>query len=211
MRASDEKREQIVNRFLLDNFFKRFDKSAQLVFDTQRQTSGVDVIFKGLNVDIKAQTNYINNPTDTYCLEVSTLNRKGYPITGWFLNDDLVTDYYTFAWVTKADTDDKGNLLKVNEVEVIFVSKQSLRKFVKLYASCDEMLSTAELMRKTGTRHKQLGGCSGVHYTMSDKLIEKPVVLVIPKSILHSVALKHCIVTAGATGLRTVSENETNG
>ena len=208
MRASDEKREQIVNQFLLDNFFKRYDSTATLVNDVGRQTKGVDAIFHKLNVDIKAQTNYINNPTDTYCLEISTLNRNGEPINGWFLNPEVITDYYTFAWVTDADVNDKGNLLKVNKAEVIFIKKENLRRFIKLYASDEVLLNTAEQMRSTGTQRKALSGCAGVHYTMSDQLIEKPVVLVIPKSVLHSLSVKHCIVGVGS--LQDVGKNVTN-
>ena len=192
MRASDEKREQIVNRFLLDNFFKKYDPNAELVVDEQKQLLGADLIFKGLDVDIKAQTSYLNNPRDTYILEISTLNRWGHPIPGWFINPYNTTMYYCFVWIPNASVDNRGNLLKVNKAELLFVRKSALRNCIKLMASDDKLYRTSEMMRKTGTRHKILD--RGIRYVMSDQLKEKPVALVIPKSLLHVISIKHCLV-----------------
>lgn len=193
MRASDEKREQIVNKFLLENFFKKFDPKAELVTDVARQVKGSDVVFKGYNVDVKAQTSYLNNPTDTFILEVSTLNRYGDPIEGWFIKGDSITDFYVFTWIPDADVDNKGNLIKVNKAEIIFIKKEALRNFMRIRASDKELLDVADAMRLYGTRHRRLD--NDIHYTMSEQLQEKPVNLVMPKSLLHLLSIKHCIVS----------------
>ena len=70
------------------------------------QIEGSDIILSipSLNiqdavVDEKASIYYINKDLRTFVLEISFLNR-GYQIQeGWFVNDQLSTQYYLMQWI----------------------------------------------------------------------------------------------------------------
>lgn len=193
-RIQDEKKESFVNRVLLSTFFLKIDPKAKLIYDVHRQCAGTDAEFLGQNVDIKAQTSYINHPTNTFALEISTNNRSGCEMVGWFLNPTLETDAYAFVWIPNATMN--GNEIKyINEMEVMVVDKKRLMDYVNTFHANDELMQIADEMRTMHSARYPI--TNGMHLTLSESLAETPVNLVVNKSILKRFATYHRIVGAG--------------
>ena len=192
-RKFDSNQEKIINQFTYTFFLKKEYKDVEMVYDVDKQICGIDAICDGLNIDIKAQASYINNPRPTFILELSFLDKYGNLKKGWFLNDKLSTTHYCFIWIPSA----KSNILKsiddINRLEIMVVDKERLKDYIfnkygerNIYKTLDEMITN-------GVRYTFLDG--GVKYCQTTTLFEKPVTLVVPKYILKKFSTKHCIVT----------------
>lgn len=78
--------------------------------DTWHQYGGVDTSIGKLNIDEKFKIRGLMNQVLQYpSLEVSFLNKSGYVNDGWFVNDDLSTDYYAYIGVS-ASVDHESQL-----------------------------------------------------------------------------------------------------
>lgn len=104
---SDLSKEGQVTEYLKRNVFDKLFDTWSVVTDTETQKQGVDV--RGVYdseecfVDIKTQIDYVNNPLNTFVLELFSETNYNENI-GWFLNDDLKTDYYLFVRLNSVDT-----------------------------------------------------------------------------------------------------------
>lgn len=213
MRKEDSQQEAILNDFLLENFFQKMNPSARLVSDKETQIAGADIQQdtrdgKTVNIDIKAQSSakYINNPRPTFVLELSSLSKWNEPFIGWFLNPDLITDYYTFVWVLEADVDEKGHIhdkSDVHKVEVMTVHKARLKEYIMSLLDEDELDSTIRYMRDAEETYQPL--TRGVHFSHTPTLWEKPVNLVVHKNVLKQFAVSHRIVTPD--GMTVIGKN----
>lgn len=88
----------------LNSFFTNYS----LQTNTEIQRKGIDITATYNNmettVDVKSQLDYINNPLDTFVLEIfSETNTQGSNNKGWFVNTELETDYYIFTRFPKVD------------------------------------------------------------------------------------------------------------
>lgn len=105
--TSDLSKEAQVTEYLKRHLFDRLFESWSVVDDTERQKQGIDV--RGVYdseeccVDIKAQMDYVNDPLSTFVLELFSETNYAENI-GWFLNDELETDYYLFVRLNAVDT-----------------------------------------------------------------------------------------------------------
>ena len=202
-RRFDSKQEYIINSFLNQFYFKKVNPSTKIVKDTELQIAGVDFRQKNkfgqiINIDVKAQSSarYINNPQPTYILELSSLNKYDEPFIGWFLNEELITDYYCFVWIPEADTDHDGrlkNMYDIKKAEVMTVSKAKLHEYIMPLLRAVDLDRTIRLMRDTELTRKPL--TSELHFSHTPNLREKPVNLVAKKSLLKKFAVEHCVVT----------------
>ena len=204
-RKNDEKQEKIINSYLLEKYFCKIMPNAELVFDTDLQVAGADVSVELSNgrttyFDIKAQSSakYINDPRPTFCLEVSSLNRYGEEFEGWFINDELITDYYTFVWIHEAKTNSQNRIVSPNDIyklEVMTVSKKKLKKYILAQLGNTDIDKVVRIMRDGGKRRLDIS--DGIHFSHSPQLHEKPVNIIVKKSVLKKFALKkfgHCYV-----------------
>lgn len=187
------------------------NSTARLVDDVDLQVAGVDVQQENkkgetVNIDIKAQSSakYINNPRPTFVLELSFLNKYEEPFVGWFLNPDLITDYYTFVWIHDADVDENGRIRTkddIHKVEVMTVAKERLKAYVMARLNGDDLDSIINYMRDTEETHRRI--VRGLHFSHTPTLYEKPVNLVAHKDVLKKFAVVHRMVTKdGMTVIR---------
>ena len=196
-RHQDNQNEKIINHFLFNAFFNKKYKATEYVNDVERQCQGIDIVADGKNYDIKAQSakKYINNPTNTYIVELSFINKKDERVNGWFLNDDLKTDYYVFSWVNKAEVSDKGELLNLKEVEILIVDKAKLKESVfesfneeTIKNIQDKLIEDSKVMAKPAfqtVNHK---------FVMTTSLPEKPICIVLTKDRLKKYSVGHYFV-----------------
>ena len=192
-RGFDTKQEHIVNKFLETEFFAKLGKPYEMVYDFDRQIKGIDVVVGGKNIDIKAQSSprYINNPTDTYILELQFLNKYGKEMDGWFLNDDLETDFYAFVWIPVATTNVDGSLTSpydIKETYLMVVDKNRMKDYI---LSRHPKESLKEMCRKARKRDERVSYYidDGLKFSFSPKLAEKPCNIVASRGFLKKFAV----------------------
>lgn len=211
-RKNDDTQEGIINRFLQPYYFERLFQNVSFVTDEEMQCKGVDFTADGAKpnmlIDVKAQSSakYINNPTPTFCLEVSTFNRTGTrEMVGWFCNERNITEYYTYVWMNEASVDERNRIPapeNIKRVEVMTVDAKALKEFInsKLKKHHFENLqAVVHAMRDNETTRIDI--CHGVHFSYSPHLVEKPVNIIVHKSVLRQFIIPgtagHCMVTRG--------------
>lgn len=206
-RKTDSKQEKLFNQFLFDYFFSKINKTSKLIYDRELQIAGVDLQFNGaktgnlLNVDIKAQSSkkYLNAPRPTFLLELSSINRYGEDFVGWFLNPDLITDYYAFMWIPKAKVNADGGINSpddIEEAEVMLVSKKKIKTYISELLKrkgYDDLQSVIDDMRINEIERIPLE--KGINFSHTPTLYEKPVNIVVHKNILKKFSIAHYIVT----------------
>lgn len=206
-RKTDSKQEKLFNQFLFDYFFSKINKTSKLIYDRELQIAGVDLQFNGvktgnlLNVDIKAQSSkkYLNAPRPTFLLELSSINRYGEDFVGWFLNPDLITDYYAFMWIPKAKVNPNGGINSpddIEEAEVMLVSKHMIKDYISNLLSkkgYNDLQSVIYDMRNNEIERIPLD--KGINFSHTPTLYEKPVNIVVHKNILKKFSIAHYIVT----------------
>lgn len=206
-RKTDSKQEKLFNQFLFDYFFSKINKTSKLIYDRELQIAGVDLQFNGaktgnlLNVDIKAQSSkkYLNAPRPTFLLELSSINRYGEDFVGWFLNPDLITDYYAFMWIPKAKVNADGGINSPDDIEkaeVMLVSKKKIKIYISELLKrkgYDNLQSVVDDMRTNEIERIPLE--KGINFSHTPTLYEKPVNIVVHKNILKRFSIAHYIVT----------------
>lgn len=198
-RVADNKQERIVNKFLELFYYNKHYGSVEMVEDKERQTSGIDVIADGMLIDNKAQSGvkYINNPTDTYILELSFLNKYQEETVGWFLDTKSKTTHYLFVWIHDAIVGEDNRIIPyrgINKVEVMLVDKSKLREMIGKVYSDYSLISIARKMRDLERPH-QYTYMNGIKFSHTPTLDEKPCNLVLSKDKLLECAVEHCFVT----------------
>lgn len=190
--------EKLVNAFIMRYFFNKRYKKVEYINDIHRQLLGIDVIADGINIDLKAQSSerYLNNPTDTFAVELSFISASNEETVGWFLDKRLKTELYGFIWIPEATTTN-GMLTTVDSIqkmEVMLVNKRLLKQYINGYMTDDELYRKSVQMRVDG-RWKMDCGIDGVHMSHSTRFRELPTNLVIKKQVLKKCSVGHYMVT----------------
>ena len=137
-RSKDMEAERELAKFLDKHLYtKEIFTRSDRTDNAFTQIDGSDIIIsipslgiKDAIVDEKASIYYINKDLRTFVLEISFLNR-GYQIQkGWFVNDQLSTQYYLMQWI-KANVADPRQVKEGNitEIECVLVSKKKLKDY----------------------------------------------------------------------------------
>jgi len=167
------------------DIFTRSDRTD----NASTQIDGSDIIIsipslgiKDAIVDEKASIYYINKDLRTFVLEISFLNR-GYQIQeGWFVNDQLSTQYYLMQWI-KANVADPWQVKEGNitEIECVLVSKKKLKDYFEREGyDKTRLIQLSQQMR--ASQQKMLAP-SGKPYRFffTQNLAEKPVNILLNK------------------------------
>ena len=154
------------------------------------QINGSDIIVSipslGISdavVDEKASIYYINKNLPTFVLELSFINKVKTESLGWFLKDDLSTEYYLFQWI-KADVEKPFDVTseKITEIECVLVSKKKLREyFDKQGYSVDKLKSISDAIRKNGVIPQT--GTNDFKFCYTETFAEKPINIVLRKDV----------------------------
>ena len=201
-REEDHRTERIVCDFLMDAYFNKKNPHSKLITSLEMQLAGIDIEMESrgqtYNVDVKAQASekYINNPTDTFVLELDFFNENGYRRTGWFLNDELKTDFYSFVWVLKSDVDENRRIHSkhdLEKVQIMTVHKEKLSKYIMEKLSKVDVEEIINSMRMNNETYVYLD--KGIHFSYSPGLKEKPVNLVVKKWLFEKFATAYDTVT----------------
>lgn len=202
-RNLDKISEQAIDNFLSEFFYSKNFESFSFIKDKEKQISGIDVVADELLIDNKAMSSprYINNPADTFILELLVQSEYRGEYLGWFINPDILTTHYLFVWVHEADVN-QGAYIKTSEqiqkIEVMLVDRKKLHAIINKVCDDNRLLDIAHSMITKNNRSisiKDFGYYNSPYFVYSNQLNEKPVNLVTPKAWLKEAAIKHCFVT----------------
>lgn len=220
-RNQDMKAEEKLGEFMDEYFYSRLNSkgSTPLSFkrmkDKESQLNGVDILIevdgKCMVIDEKASIYYSNAMIPTFAFELDSIQRgRTEPVEGWLINDNLATEYYMLIWPN---------------VKCIKQDKQWIRKDIKKLQKDDFTIVEAFLVPKQGIRmelerrgydrehlilyaQKMREMCSGktdmkketvddeIEFSYSGQLAEKPVNVVIRKSLLQKLAKGIYLISA---------------
>ena len=189
-RSKDMEAERELAKFLDKHLYtKDIFTRANRTDNASTQIDGSDIIIsipslgiKDAIVDEKASIYYINKDLRTFVLEISFLNR-GYQIQeGWFVNDQLSTQYYLMQWI-KANVADPWQVKEGNitEIECVLVSKKKLKDYFEQEGyDKTRLIQLSQQMR--ASQQKMLAP-SGKPYRFffTQNLAEKPVNILLNK------------------------------
>ena len=116
LRKRDTFVENELSKFLDKYLYSKSEifSNFQRCSDQDSQFNGIDTIISipklgltDIKVDEKAQLNekYIGNPLPTFVLELTFINAVQNIQEGWFIRDDLDTEYYLLIWIDEATGD----------------------------------------------------------------------------------------------------------
>ena len=214
-RSQDMRAEKQLGMFMDDYFYSRLStKDGTPIFfqrksDLKSQLQGVDVCIETSNrrmlIDEKASLYYSNAMIPTFAFEIDSL-QKGHdnPVEGWFINDELLTEYYMLIWpnikCTRSNEDrqwkrkDLDHLTKddFTIIEAMLIEKQSIRSMLeKKGYNRSRLLEYARLIRKMADESDAIiekNIAENVKITYSGQIAEKPVNLVIRKEVLKQMS-----------------------
>lgn len=189
-RSKDMEAERELAKFLDKHLYtKDIFTRAERTDNVYTQIEGSDIILTipSLNihdavVDEKASIYYINKDLRTFVLEVSFLNR-GYQIQeGWFVNDQLSTQYYLMQWI-KANVADPWQVKEGNitEIECVLVSKKKLKDYFEREGyDKTRLIQLSQQMR--ASQQKMLAPAGKPYrFFFTQNLAEKPVNILLIK------------------------------
>lgn len=202
-RKEDSRLELIVNEFLDDYFYsKEFDK-AKWVIEKEEQLKGIDVYLTsekhGLNeakVDVKSAVTCSTRYLPTFSLELSFIGRRGGEKIGWFLNEDLDTEYCLLIYPRSQKYYTEMELKDdIDYIDYYLVKKSDLVKFFesrgydkeRLKKVSDEM--RAEYAKTGGDKLSWDSDSENFHFVLSGKLAEKPVNAVVKRQVYEKYAI----------------------
>ncbi len=182
--------------------------------EREHQLNGVDICIaigdKTINIDEKASLYYSNAMIPTFAFELDSI-QKGHeePVQGWFINDDLETDYYMLIWpnVKCEKRDDiwvRKDISAIEKddftiVEAMMVSKTELRNHIgNLGYEKDLLIEYAKRIRTDYygiDEQKTQELIDGLKIMYSGSIPERPINLVVSKRILRKLAKKVFLVS----------------
>lgn len=195
-REFDSSQEQKITQFMQEYYFNKVFTYSDIVTDKSLQIRGVDIIADGCNYDLKAQTNYINEPLPTFILELCFYNRRKELMAGWFVNKTVQTDYYAFIWIPDAKVESDKRLVSyqdIEQVELMIVPRRELKDYIFSIIPEQKLYDAVNYMYQSGEKYKTIE--DGIKLCYSSQLFEKPINLVIKKWRLKQIAVDHCMIT----------------
>lgn len=213
-RDKDTKAEQELAKFM-DQFFysKLRDKNkrpvnCRRVYDKTTQMKGIDIEMmvedRTYYIDEKASLYYSNVMLPTFVLEIDSIQKnQREPVKGWFVNDNLMTDYYMLIWPNvKCQQDENKNWIRksiesltCNDftiVEAMLIKKTDLvLEIQKCGYSTNRLIQYAmDLRHKANNQNNNISEKLNdeIKIQYSGKIAEKPINIVASKELLKRVA-----------------------
>lgn len=212
-RNQDMRAEQCLGEFMDAYFYSQLrSKSGKALrftrmSDRESQLDGIDVCIESegrkMLVDEKASIYYSNIMIPTFAFEIDSI-QEGHiePVPGWFINDELQTEYYMLIWpnikcVRQGDywvRKDIRNLEKddFTIIEAMLVRKADIRDALeKRGFNKKRFIEYARKIRNSCSKEevkKEEKLADGVKIAFSGQLAEKPINLVIQKRLLKELA-----------------------
>ena len=201
-RSEDARLEGIVNEFLNKYYFNEGFEEVRWATEKRDQVAGIDVFLTseklGLDnakVDIKSAVKYSDRYLGTYSLELSFIGRQYKEKIGWFINDELETEYYLLLYPksTKHYTDIK-TVDDIDNIEYYLVKKEALKDFFKSRGYDKERLLDvcANMREELGNGNNKLtwdSDSANFHFSLTGYLAEQPINAVVKRQVYDKYAI----------------------
>lgn len=213
-RTVDMKCEQALARYMDRCFYEKLcRRSSSASFarktDAATQLKGIDVelVIDGTKylIDEKASIYYSNTMLSTFAFEIDSLQKNHVrPIPGWFVNNELETDYYMLIWPNvKCDQKDgvwqRLELKELTDSSFTIVEAMLIKKTKLLSALEDQGLSVDKMRADADELRRSTGGKKIRHVVQyqwdrpcklmySGTIKEQPINLVIRRDFLKPLA-----------------------
>ena len=148
----DTEIEQMAAQFLDKYFYPRINPKHTITryTDKYHQVGGIDVSINNINFDEKCKyQGLLNKVLATPGFECSMLN-KAYQIQdGWFLNDNLSTDFYAIISLSCTVDDDRqlSSSNQISAADVLWVYKKDVIDYVTSFEGHDGEITLEQLKR----------------------------------------------------------------
>lgn len=197
-RPEDHKSEREIDTFLNRFVYKKLYPKFQSITDTNLQLKGIDTIVGEMKIDNKAMsdTRYLNNPANSFILEICSFNRGQYNL-GWYLNEELETTHYLFVWLPEVDVPKDTYITdsrQIKKIEIMLVNRKEVHDLINTYITDEELKNRAKTMIKRNMDEDRIVG-TPLRLRHSTHKAEAPVTLVVPKFLYKKIAIKHAYVT----------------
>lgn len=192
----DKRGENIVHNFLEREFYPR-TTNYRYACDKATQLQGIDTVFSYNGIeyrcDEKASVDYVNKNLQTFCLELSCLDRNNRLMDGWFVNENNTNNSYMFVWVDKAVSNRINSIEDFTEVEYMLVLKQDIIDYLSSIGWAHESLQNkAERIRFCEDRNFGVISINGCKFTFSERLPEKPINVLLSRDIYRNMPHTAC-------------------
>lgn len=198
LRKRDMFVENELTKYLDKSLYKRKDIFSQTdrIKNLDLQYNGVDIILSipclnlfEIKVDEKAQLRekYIGNPRPTFILELSFENSANNIQKGWFLDENILTDYYQFIWIDKAKCKDFIKEEDFETIDFCLVSRQKLINYFNNKGFTFNRLMEIENTIRTSGENCNISDNDFYFYYTKD-LPEKPINIVVKKYVYQNLA-----------------------
>ena len=202
-RVKDSKQEKIINNFANRYFFSRVFNNSSLNDLRSTQLVGIDVIADGVNYDLKAQASprYLNNPRDTFIVEISFIDKDGDRVDGWFINKEIITDTYGFIWIPQTKVGEDGYIKSVDDIdkiEIMLIDRKSLHDGITIILGNTSFMDVENELLDREAYDNAVRPCTykkGIKFVLSNDLAEAPICAVLKKDFLKKYAKGHYMVT----------------
>lgn len=186
----DLRKTKVVEKFL-DKYL--YQGKQKRITDKKQQLAGIDVIFEDKKIDEKAAINYMENQLETYSFELEFTDRYGNIRDGWFLDSAKVNDYYLLIYLEGNSR--LTNIYDITKIEYILVRKDKIRELLNKIKIKKKIKSFKYKESKFGLYQQLLYyEYDNKRYKLklkrSNKLIEEPLNIIIPKPLLIELAEK---------------------
>jgi len=206
-RKYDQVCEAIISRYLDTYFYALYDEKSERVYDKELQVSGADVVVDGKTfIDEKVKLYPMNEYIRSLAFEMQFRARDGKFVDGWFVKENSVTTHYNI--VTAFLYGKKERLEDIDDIEylnLLFVSKESLRKFIfsatplwRLKADMEGLRNRAVGADRKGKMRKKYAH-GKFWLTKSTSLYEEPINISVPRETLSGLrnTTEFCVTRYG--------------
>lgn len=196
-RKEDSRLEQITNDFLNKYFFNTDFEDVRWANTREEQLKGIDIYLtsekyglENAKVDIKSAVKYSDKYLGTYALELSFIGRNYNERIGWFLNDELDTEYYFLLYprskkhYTEIETYDD-----IDYIDYYLIEKSAIYRFLNSRGydkkRLEDVVSEMRDNFKTCGNNKLIleSGSANFHFSLSGFLAEQPINIVLKRDV----------------------------
>jgi len=199
LRKEDVRRSNVISDFLDKHFYAVHTTQFERVNDTERQVQGIDTIFTfqghEYTCDEKASVRYINKNLRTFSFELSFLRKSGETTDGWLLSEKDINNSFLLCWIDRAKSDTPQDESDILEMEIALVRREAILAYLQHFGwDKRKLLRKARRIREQ--YHENLGSIetNGCKFVFSDKLVEKPVNVLISRDTLLEISDFHKIL-----------------
>ena len=187
----DKNGEKAVHLFLKNIFYPYVTNYVECN-DKDIQFLGIDTsfIYNGFvyQCDEKAALDYTNKQKgcllNTFCLELSFLNRKDEEMEGWFTKDGNISNSYLFVWVDKSEKNVITSPNEIEEAEIMLIQKSDIFDYLKTIGwDKTKLRKKNNQIRYCGDRNFGSFKENGCKISYAEYLPEKPINLLLTREV----------------------------